>query len=89
MTKCLSTFDIWLRVVCGVLAGIIVGALAMLLINFLYTEGYEYDKAVKEFKTEVLHINEAWEVNVYPDAKFDVVTSGIEKDVPLTQERKK
>lgn len=73
MTKCYSTFDIILRVGCGVLAGIIIGAIIMQLINFLYTEGFDYDKAVKEFRTEVIHIDDAWEVNVYPNADFDVV----------------
>ncbi len=36
-------------------------------------EGFNYDKTIKEFKTEVLHIDDAWEVNIYPDAQFDVV----------------
>lgn len=73
MTKCYSSFDIYLRVGCGFLTGLVIGALVMLLINFLYMEGFNYDKTVKEFKTEVLHIDDAWEVNIYPNAQFDMI----------------
>jgi len=55
--------------------------LVMFGMSFFYTEEAIHDSTVKEFKHEVLIIEDAWEVNVYSGAKFDAVA--YEKPVEL------
>jgi hypothetical protein len=82
MTKMLSATEYWIRLSLACAIGILIGIIIMALIAFLLTEEAIHDNTIKEFKREVMIIEYAWQVDVYPDAKFDVVP--YEKPVDLT-----
>jgi hypothetical protein len=73
----LSSIDFWLRIgftlLGGIISGLIIGMLLQFFMSILYTEEAIHDATVKEFKMETLRIEDAWEVNVYPNAEFDVL----------------
>jgi hypothetical protein len=74
--------DYRIRLALAVCIGSILGIFTMFGMSFLYTEEAIHDSTIKEFKHEVLVIEDAWEVNVYPDAKFDA--KKYDKPVELT-----